>query len=246
VLARISLVFARRKIIVSIMVAALTQKTGAWNEHLTFNWFDLAVLAVLAFGFWRGRKRGMTKELFPTLQWVAILLGAGLGHIPLAAWLHQQGLVNKVFGAHLDEHTAALMSAYLCILFVVCVIFSTLKRRWEPKLEGSNCFGGNEYYWGVVAGLVRYAALMLVALALLNGPYYSPSEIQAIKQYKLNTFAGGGNVKGLENDTGDFIPSVYEVQDSVFKKSFVGPLIKSKLSILLINSGGPAAKTAHS
>jgi uncharacterized membrane protein required for colicin V production len=228
------------------MVAALLQKNGAWYEHLTFNWFDLAVLGVLAFGFWRGRKRGMTKELFPTMQWVAILLGAGLGHIPLAAWLHQQGLVHKVFGTHLDEHTAALMSAYLSILVVLYIFFSTLKRRLEPKLEGSNFFGGNEYYWGVVAGLLRYVALMLVALALLNGPYYSPSEITAIQQYKLNTFAAGGGVKGLENDTGDFIPSVYEVQDSVFKKSFLGPLIKSNLSILLINSGGPVGKTAHS
>ncbi len=227
------------------MVAALIQKTGPWYERFSFNWFDLAVLGILAFGFWRGRKRGMTKELFPTLQWVAILFGAGLGHIPLADWLHQQGLIIKVFGNHFNEHTAALMSAYLCILFVLFVVFTTLKSKMEPKLEGSNFFGGNEYYWGVVAGLIRYVSLVLVALALLNGPYYSYADIQVIKQKKLDTFAAGGHVKGLENDTGDFIPSVYEVQDSIFRDSFLGPLIKANLPMLLIDSGGSAKKIVH-
>ena len=47
------------------MFAAVIQKTTPWWQHFAFNWFDVALVLVLAFGFWRGRKRGMTKELLP-------------------------------------------------------------------------------------------------------------------------------------------------------------------------------------
>lgn len=188
----------------------------------------------------------MTKEFLPTIEWVLILFGAGFGHVFLADWFQQEGFVRKVFGNHFNERTAALMSAYLIILSVIFITFSFLKRKYNPKLEGSNFFGSQEYYWGVAAGLVRYVCLILVALALLNGPHYSPNEIAADKLYKLNNYAAGGHVKGMENDTGDFIPSLYEVQDTVFKNSFIGAFIKQDLSVLLINSTAAVKKTAHS
>jgi hypothetical protein len=227
------------------MIAATIQNQGPWWHHLAFNWIDLAFGGVLVLGYWRGRKRGMTKEMLPTMQWLTILLVAGFGHSFLADWLQHQGYVRMAFGNHFNERTAALMSSYLLILFVLFVTFTALKRKYNPKLEGSNVFGGNEYYWGVAAGLVRYVSLILVGLALLNAPYYSPAEIASIKQYKLNTFAAGGNVKGMENDTGDYIPSVYEVQDTIFKQSFIGSLIKQNLSVLLINSTGKVKATAQ-
>ena len=211
------------------------------THHFTFDWFDVALVGVLAIGYWRGRRRGMSKELLPTLQWVAILLGAGLGHIYLADWLKQQGYVRQVFGNHFNERTAALMSAYLLILLAIFIIFSALKRKYNPKLEGSNFFGSNEYYWGVCAGLVRYACMLLVGLALLNAPFYTQSDIAAQQAYN-NRWYGGG----LKNYNGDFIPTVYEVQDSVFKKSLVGPYIKEGLSVLFINSVPMPQKTAHS
>jgi uncharacterized membrane protein required for colicin V production len=227
------------------MFAAILKTTPRWQQA-AFNWFDAAVVLILVLGFWRGRKRGMTKELLPTLQWLAILLGAGLTHVYLADWFQQEGLVRRVFGNQFNERTAALLSAYLLIAFVIFMVFTLLKRKYNPKLEGSSFFGSNEYYWGVAAGLVRYTSKLLVALALLNAPYYSPNDITAIKLYKLNNFAAGGNVREMKNDTGDYIPSVYEVQDSVFKSSLLGPLIKDNLSCLLINPGSPSAKTSHS
>jgi hypothetical protein len=227
------------------MIAATVPNTTSWWHHLAFNWFDLALGALLVFGYFQGRKRGMTKEMIPSLEWLTILLVAGFGHVFLADWLQHMGVVQKVFGNHFNERTAALMSSYLAIFFVLYVIFSALKRKYNPKLEGSNFFGDNEYYWGVAAGLVRYVCLVLVAMALLNAPYYSPAEIAAIKLYKLNAFAAGGGAKGLENDTGDYIPSVYEVQDTVFKNSLLGSLIKQNLSVLLINSTA-TVKTGHS
>src|SRR5580698_1825631 len=101
------------------MLATVIQKTGgSWYEHQMINWFDLALVGLLAVGFWRGRRRGMTKEFLPTLQWLAIMLGAGFGHVFLADWLQQQGYIRQVFGNHFNERTAALMSSYLSIMLV--------------------------------------------------------------------------------------------------------------------------------
>jgi uncharacterized membrane protein required for colicin V production len=213
---------------------------SVWHK-LTFSWFDGALICILVFAFWRGRKRGMTKELMPTVKWVSILLVAGLCHPFLADYLEQAGYVRKVFGNTFREHTAALLTAYLSIGLVLFIFFTVLGRKINPKIEGSNFFGGNEYYWGVVAGLVRYVSLILVALALLNAPLYSQADIEAAKAYNNRWFGGG-----QKDFSGDFIPSVYEVQDNVFKKSLVGSLIKDNLSILLINPAPAYTKTAHS
>ena len=220
-----------------IMVAAVIQKATPWWEHFAFNWFDLALVLVLAFGFWRGRKRGMTKELLPTLQWIAILLGAGLCHVFVADWFQQQGVIKQVFGSHFNERTAALMSSYLCITLVIFIVFTVLRRKFNPKLEGSSFFGSNEYYWGVAAGLIRYLCMVLVALALLNGPYYTLADIAGAKAYN-NRWYGGG----LKDYNGDFIPRVDEVQTAIFTQSLFGSLIKNHLSLLLINSAAPGKK----
>jgi len=223
------------------MLAAAIQQATPWYHKLAFNWFDIAIVAVLGFGFWRGRKRGMTKELIPTAKWVSILLAAGLCHPFLADWLEHAGVVRKVFGTHFNERTAALMSAYLLILSVIFIIFTIIGRKFNPKLEGSSFFGGNEYYWGVAAGIVRYCCFILVALALLNAPLYTQADIAAAKAYNNRLFGGG-----MKEFSGDFIPSVYEVQDNVFKQSLLGPFIQKDLTIILINPTPAVTKTAHS
>jgi len=225
---------------------AVIQTAGPWYHNLKFNWFDFALVAVAVLGFVRGRKRGMTKELLPTLQWLSILLCGAFGHVYVADWYAQHGVIRTVFGSYFNERTAALMSGYLTIAVLLYIVFTSLQRKYMPKLEGSNFFGSNEYYWGVPAGIVRYLSMVLVALALLNARHYSSAEVAAIKTYKLNTFAAGGGVKGLENDTGDFFPSVYQVQDSIFKESLLGPVIKQYLSMLLINTVENSRKTTHS
>jgi hypothetical protein len=50
----------------------------------------------------------------------------------------------------------------------------------------------------------------------------------------------------MKEYSGDFIPTVYEVQDNIFKKSLLGPLIRQNLSMLLINSNGAAQHAVHS
>jgi hypothetical protein len=79
-----------------------------------------------------------------------------------------------------------------------------------------------------------------VALALLNAPYYSLADIAKAKAYN-NRWYGGG----LKDYNGDFIPSVDEVQVSIFKESLIGPFIKDNLSMLLINTTETAPGKKH-
>lgn len=230
------------------MLATVIQKSTPWWQNFTLSWFDMMLLAVLIFGVWRGRRRGMTKEFFPTLQWLAILLGAGFGYPYLAGLLKDQGVARQeqsFFKSLLEvkwsEETAACLTAYLIIALVFLIIFVTIKRQFHQKLEGSNLFGSFEYYWGVVAGLVRYASIVLVMLALLNAPVYTQADINADKAYK-NRWYGGG----MKDFSGNFIPTIYETQDSIFKQSYSGAFIKDYLSILLINTVPDQSKNKHS
>ena len=86
------------------MIAAAVLKTTPWWQNLSLNWFDLAVLLVLAFGFWRGRKRGMSREALPCAFWVVAVAGAGFGNQPLGDLLQSTGYVKKIFGTAVNEH----------------------------------------------------------------------------------------------------------------------------------------------
>jgi len=218
------------------MIAAVTQPAG--SSKLLFNMFDVALVLVLAFGFWRGRKNGMTKELLPFAQWLLIVFAAGLGYELLGDMLIQWGVIKSVFGKSFNEKTAAYISAYLIIAGCVWLIFAFIRKHLKEKLEGSNVFGSGEYYLGIVCGMVRYACMIIFALALLNAPYYSQAEIDARVAYN-NRWYGGG----LKGFSGDFIPSIDELQAGVFRDSMTGPYIKSGVGVLFINSvapGGPA------
>jgi uncharacterized membrane protein required for colicin V production len=221
------------------MLAAVIQKTTPWWQTISLDWlswFDVALLLVIVFGYWLGRRRGMTKQCLPALQWLSIMLGAGLGHPYVASLFEQYQLVTK--------HTQALMFGYLAIFAVLFIFFTILKSKLNPKLEGSNMFGGGEYHLAVIAGITQFLCMVLVALALLNGPIYTQADIAASKAYNNRWFGGG-----MQQYSGDFIPSLYEIQDSVFKKSFAGKFIKDYLIILLINPVTPGSgpvKKPHS
>jgi len=221
------------------MIAAATQNIA--SGKMLFNWFDVTLVAVLLFGFWRGRKNGMTKEFVPVTLWLTMVLAATFGYKPLGDLLIQQGAIRYVFGKSFSEQTAAYLSSYLLIVVVVFIVFSLFKAPLKAKLEGSNAFGSGEYYLGMICGILRYACILVFALALLNAPYYSLADKLAAKEFNNRTYGGG-----LAGYNGDFFPTVSEVQSSVFIDSLMGPFIKANLSILLINNGsgvGAPAKT---
>jgi uncharacterized membrane protein required for colicin V production len=202
------------------MIAAVTRSMSL--DNLPFGWFDVALVAVLGFGLFRGRKNGMTKEILPMLQWICTVVVCGLGYE-----MAGQIFINT---AGLDKMVSYLLG-YFSLMFVVYLLFVLVKKILMPRLTGSNFFGSAEYYLGMVSGLIRYACIMLFALALLNAPFYTASEIQAHKAYVARWYGGGE--KGY---SGNYFPTVQSVQEGVFKNSLAGPFIKDYLGVLLINS----------
>jgi hypothetical protein len=214
------------------MIAAAVQKTSMLNSP-AYGWFDFVLVAVLAFGFWRGRKNGMVKEVIPVSKWVVIVAACTFGCPLLAEVLLQNHIITTVFGTMFKESTGAFVVSYLAIALVVFVIFSFIKGAFKEKVSGSNAFGNSEYYLGMIAGTVRYACIAVFFLALINAPVYSAADIATRKEYNNRTYGGG-----LQGYSGDFIPTLDELQDGIFKNSLLGKAIKNNLSVLLINTGG--------
>jgi uncharacterized membrane protein required for colicin V production len=213
------------------MIAAAVQKTTPWWQTLSFSWFDVVVVLTIAFGFWRGRKHGMSREALPTALWLVLVIGGGFGCRLLGDLVQPTGYIRQIFGTSANERTMSYVLSYLVITFVCLIIYSQLTKVFREKVSGSNAFGNGEYYLGTVSGMIRYACILIFILAFLNAPYYSAADIAAQKAYN-NRWYGGG----MKDYSGDFIPSVSEIQSSVFKDSMIGQAIKSNLSALLIES----------
>ena len=214
-----------------------TSSTVPWWQNLSLNWFDVALLLILAFGFWRGRKRGMSREALPTLMWLIAVIAGGFGCQFLGDLLLKTGYVGKVFGAGYNQRTMCLVICYLLIGLVALTVHGLLKKVFKEKIAGSNAFGDGEYYLGIISGMIRYFCITIFFLALLNAPFYSTGEIAADKVFKNRWFGGGE-----KNFKGDFFPSVYDIQSDIFKKSITGSAIKNYLEPVLIQNGAPAKK----
>jgi uncharacterized membrane protein required for colicin V production len=183
------------------------------SDNLPVNWFDVVVVLILGFGIFRGRKNGMSKEILPLFQWLAVILVSGLFYAIVAQWLAK--LVK------LDPLISNLL-AYTILAGVVFLFFSLIKRTVGLKLFGSNLFGNAEYYFGMPSGLVRYACVLIFALAFLNARHYTAAQIEDSNKYQERWYGA------------HFFPDLYTVQSQVFEKSFTGPYIRKYLGVLLI------------
>jgi uncharacterized membrane protein required for colicin V production len=190
-------------------------------DKLPINWFDFFVIIVLLVGVLRGRKNGMSEELTPLLQWLAIV-GAG-------AYFHEAvGL--QIAAATVFSRLFAYLVAYLALAFAVKIFFTVLKRLSKGKLVGSDLFGGSEYYLGMVGGMVRFACMLIFALALLNARFFTYAEIKAMQNFQKEEYGS------------EFFPTLQTVQQQVFVKSLIGPRIKEHVSFLLIKPTAPEKK----
>jgi uncharacterized membrane protein required for colicin V production len=183
------------------------------SDKLPVNWFDVVVVLILGFGLFRGRKNGMSKEILPLFQWLAVILVSGLFYV-----MGTQLIAKMV---KLDPLTSNLM-AYAILAAAVFFFFSIIKRTVGLKLFGSNLFGNAEYYLGMPSGLVRYACMVIFALAFLNARHYTAAQIQDSNNYQERWYGA------------HFFPDLYTVQSQVFEKSFIGPYIRQDLGVLLI------------
>lgn len=189
-------------------------------KPMTLGWFDGVVLVVLIFGMFRGRRNGMSKELLPFLQWIILVPLCGFVY-PMAG----QFFVN-VFRWTKPQGNLA---GYLTLAVIVLLIFGVLKKLFMERMEKSNLFGGGEFYVGMLSGFIRMACIIIVVLALLNAPVYTQAEIDAHAAYVKKNFGG-------DMYSGDYFPTVQEVQEQVFKDSATGPFVKDNLGFFLINN----------
>lgn len=192
---------------------------------LPFNWFDIAVVAILIIGALRGRKRGMSQELLPLLKWIVIVVVSGLFYKPVAMFI-------SGFSTLFSEWLASVV-AYLGVALVVFILFSLVSRGLGGKIVGSDMFGGSEYYLGILAGVCRFACMLIFGLALLNSRLYTQQEIAAKVLFVKQNFDN------------DFFPAIYQVQDYCFKNSISGPVLHKGLSCVFIepaNGQGNAIK----
>ncbi len=222
------------------ILAAVASNGTPWYQNMSFNWFDVVLILVLAFGVWRGRKNGMSREVIPVSTWLLIVIGGGLATPFLADWLVQTGAIGKIFGTSVTASTAASIICYLFLATAIYLAFAPIRTKFREKAAGNNTFGSGEYYLGMIAGFVRFSCILLFVLAILNTPVYTPEEITAKKAYNARWYGGG-----QAGFSGDFFPSFPEIQADVFNSSFTGRAIRQDLGLLLLRSSGLSKSTHH-
>ncbi len=204
----------------------LTTKTEMHNpiqtffSRLSFNYFDFLVLIWLVVGVLRGRKRGMSQELLPTLKWICIVAIAGLNYGFLAALIEQ----NIGFGV-----VGANLTAYLLIAIIVHLIFSGLKSAFGEKLVSNDVFGRCEYYFGMTAGCVRFGCMVVALLALMHARIISKEEIAATEKMQRQNFE---DIR---------FPTYGSIQQSFLFQSFSGREVRAHLNSVLITSANSDA-----
>ena len=193
-------------------------------KNLPFSYIDVIILIWLVVGVLRGRKQGMAQELLPVFKWVSIVLLAGYFNQPL--------------GALIRENTAGAFSvlwswiaAYALIALIVALCFSLLNHWLGEKLVGSDLFGRYEYYLGMLAGMVRFACMLLVLLAVMHSRIVTQAELDDI------------NVQ-MKKNLDDIHPPRYvygSIEQAIFSRSYTGRIVQENLPDLLIPTVAPPA-----
>ncbi len=196
----------------------------AFVPKLGVNYVDLFVVAWLIVGIFVGRKRGMAQELLPCLQWICIMVLAGLFYSYIAGFLHQN--------ANLGLLLANLVS-YILIGLAVNFAYLSIKKAIGEKLTGSDVFGRGEYYLGMLAGMIQFACIAVCVLAVMNSRVYSKEEIDTAEKIRA---------KWAE---GIHFPTYPKFQRDVLFESLTGRTVKDNMSNFLIASttgGGGSSK----
>jgi len=189
-------------------------------NRLNVNYVDLLVAVWLIIGLMYGRKRGMTQELLPTIQWIAIVVVAGLFYRQLSLLIHQYARFEPLWSN---------IFAYLLIAFGIHLVYLWIKHLIHQKLIGSDMFGRAEYYFGMIAGVVRFACMLIMVCALMNARIITKAERAKTEKAQADAYS---DIR---------FPTYGSIQQSVLFESFTGTLIETNLNLVLIASVVPKA-----
>lgn len=188
---------------------------------LPFNFIDLAVVAIIAIGVARGRKRGMSEEFLDLIKWALIVFACSRLYAPLGSMLSTATVFSLL---------SCYVAVYAAVALLITLVFSAIRRQVGAKLVDSDFFGMGEYYLGMVAGGIRYACIVLVAMAFINARHYSAEELQAQQASQERNFGS------------TFFPTFGTFQQSVFQHSLVGTHVRDYLGTFLISSTPPSSR----
>jgi uncharacterized membrane protein required for colicin V production len=185
---------------------------------MKFDYFDIAAVCWLIIGLLWGRKKGISQELLPLLQWVGIVLAAGLLYEPFGQVIHSCTYFTPLWSN---------VTAYLLIAAGVHLIYFSIKLSLGPKLIEMNFFGRSEFYLGMMAGGARFACMLLAGMALMNSRIATEAELANTEKFQKENFS---DIR---------FPTYGGLQQDVLIKSYSGKLVRTKLKSVLIATEVP-------
>jgi uncharacterized membrane protein required for colicin V production len=184
-------------------------------DKLPFNYIDLIIIALLVVGIFRGRKRGMSEELLTFVQWIVIVIGGCFVYQPLGNLIKLSAPLSTL---------ACNVMAYVLFALLVKLLFTQIKRAVGEKVLGANFFGVTEYYLGMMAGMIRFACVILMTMALVNARLITAEERATTAKYQRRNFESVS------------FPTFGSIQQAILFESFAGTQVKEHLDFLLIKS----------
>lgn len=188
-------------------------------KTLTIPWVDVVILLALIVGIFQGRKRGILGEIIDLIRWVAAIAVASLFHVKLGK--HLSWMIPGISTLFWN------ITAYILILLAFTLVAGSLKRAFADRLMNSDIFGGAEYYFGMVAGAIRMACVVVATMALIHAREYTPVEVQARERAQEQNF---GSIRFFR---------LYSLQADIFQSSYVGRAINTHMPVLLIPATSP-------
>ena len=155
----------------------------------------------------------MSTEIIVMLQWLAVVVAGSIYYAPFG---------RSIAGFMNISLLAANITAYLTLVIVIKFLFTWVRGLIGEKLMASDLFGNSEYYLGIMAGMIRYAAVLVAVLAVLNARLITSEQLAATAKVQQDNF---GDIK---------FPTFGSMQNDVFKRSISGPFIRKHLSAQLI------------
>ena len=206
--------------------AAVSKVVAVKADPWPFNWFDAAVVVLLIIGIFRGRKHGMSEELLLVLEWLLIVVVGAFAYRPLGALLQHNAPFFSLLGSYI--------TVYVLIAFAIHLILSKLKTAMGDKLVGSDLFGRSEYYLGMLAGMLRFACIIIFVMSLFHARLVTEKERAETEKIQAKNF------EGIR------FPTYGEVQHDVLFVSLTGKFVQAHLKDFLIatveGDTSPAAK----
>ena len=144
---------------------------------------DIAAVAILILSAVFGLARGLAREVFGLVAWVAAIFGA----------IRLFGLVDPTMRRMIENVQIADAASYALLFVVLLVVFSVIADLLGRAVRLTP-FGGLDRVLGVVFGVVRGAAILVAAYVLVGLAAPPSSWPSVVKQARATPLVYRGAV----------------------------------------------------